>query len=305
MKKYDHFLSVGDVSAEWIGHIFKLTKEVKDKLKKGVDYLPLKGKTVAMIFQKPSARTRISFETGTYRLGGHALYLAPQDIGIGKRESTSDIGEVLSRFNDCIMARLFGHEMILELAEASSVPVINGLTDLLHPCQILADTFTVLEHKKTLEDIKVAYVSDGNNVCNSWINFAGKMPINLSIATPKGFEPDQGLLDLARKTSPGKIELTNDPVEAVTDADVIYGDVWTSMGQEAEKKERLKLFEGFQADKKLTSYAKNDYVYMHCLPAHRDEEVAAEVIDGPHSIVFDEAENRMHVQNAIMIDLMT
>ena len=256
-----------------------------------------------MIFAKPSARTRISFETGIYQLGGMALYLAPQDIGIGKREAVKDVARVISRYNDMIMARLFAHADIEEMAAYASVPVINGLTDYNHPCQIMADAFTIIEHRGKIEGLKIVYVGDGNNIANSWINFASQVPIHLVICSPSNYEPDITTLDNARKAGISNIQLIHDPVDAVKDADVVYTDVWASMGQEAEAEQRRKIFMPYQLNSKLMSYAKKDALVMHCLPAHRGEEITDEVIESPQSIVFDEAENRMHVQKAIMVKL--
>jgi len=298
------FLTIGDLTTREIDDIFELTSELKKKQKNGEIHHPLKGKTLAMIFQKPSARTRISFETGMFQLGGHALYLAPADIGIGKREAVADIARVLSRYNDGIMARLFGHEDILELAKFASVPVINGLTDLLHPCQIMADAFTILEHRKTLKDIKISYIGDGNNVANSWINFAARYPIKLDLAVPEGYDPNPEILTRARKDASNEITIHRHPKDAVKSADVIYTDVWASMGQEAEAAKREKAFQNYQVNDELLRHAKSNVLVMHCLPAHRGLEITDSVIDGPHSIVFDEAENRMHVQKAIMVKLM-
>lgn len=297
------FVSIADLTKEEIDHIFELTAEIKTKLKNGESYHPLKGKTLAMIFQKPSARTRISFETGMFQLGGHALYLSPADIGIGKRESVADIARVIARYNDGIMARLFGHEDIIELAKYSSAPVINGLTDLLHPCQIMADAFTILEHRKTLIDIQVAFIGDGNNVANSWINFAARYPVKLNIACPEGYDPDPNIMEAAA-SAPHAVSIFRDPIAAVKGVDVIYTDVWASMGQESEAAKREKDFKYFQVNDDLVAKARDDVLVMHCLPAHRGLEITDSVIDGPHSIVFDEAENRMHVQKAIMVNLM-
>jgi ornithine carbamoyltransferase len=299
------FLAISDLSADEINEIFDLTKEVKAKNKQGEIYHPLTGKTMAMIFQKPSARTRISFETGMYQLGGYALYLGPNDVQIGKREAVSDIGQVISRYNDIIMARLFGHEDILEMAEYATVPVINGLTDLLHPCQILADAFTIIEHKGKIENQTIAYIGDGNNICNSWLNLALKIPINLNLGIPEGYEPDKEILSMAKRANVSNIQIFHNPKLAAKNADVIYTDVWASMGQEKEAERRKLDFTGFQIDDALVSHANEDCIVLHCLPAHRGEEITDSVVDGPHSVVFDEAENRMHVQKAIIIKLMT
>jgi len=299
------FIHIADLSSDEIFSILDKAKWIKNKFKANEDYRPFKGKTLAMIFAKPSARTRVSFETGFYRLGGHALYLGPNDIGIGKRESTADIGRVLSRFNDMIMARLFNHQDIIDLAEFSSVPVINGLTDFNHPCQIMADIFTVLEHRKNLDDLKITYIGDGNNIVHSWLMLAMRIPFHFSVACPEGFEPDQQLVQKVQSQGLSTVEILHDPYEAVKDSDVVYTDVWASMGQKEEAEERRKLFSKFQVnDQLMESTGKNTY-FMHCLPAERGVEVTDSVCDASYSIIFDQAENRMHAQNAIMLSLMS
>ncbi len=303
MKK--DFISIADYSREEIEAIFNLTAELKNKVKNGEEHHPLKGKTMSMIFAKPSARTRISFETGMYQLGGYALYLSPNDIGIGKREAVKDIARVVSRYNDIIMARLFSHSHMEELAQYASVPVINGLTDYNHPCQIMADIFTVREHKGRHTDLKITYIGDGNNIANSWINLAAKLPLHLVICSPSGYEPDAKTLEYARAQNISNIEVLSDPLAAVRGADVIYTDVWASMGQEDEAAERRKVFMPYQVNADLMAHADKEALVMHCLPAHRGDEITDEVIDGPQSIVFDEAENRMHVQKAIIATLMS
>lgn len=301
MKK--DFLSILDLNYNEIFGIFDLTKELKEKTKRREPHHILKGYTLAMIFAKPSARTRLSFETGIFQLGGYGIYLSPQDIGIGKREAVKDIARVISGYNDLIMARLFAHSDIEELAEFSSVPVINGLTDYNHPCQIMADAFTILEHKGVLENIKIVYVGDGNNVANSWLNFASIVPLHLVICSPSDYLPDKTTIENARKFQSSKIEIISDPVEAVRDADILYADVWASMGQEAEAEARKNIFRPYQLNKDLFSHARKDALILHCLPAHRGEEITDEVIEGANSVVFTEAENRMHVQKAIMVKL--
>jgi ornithine carbamoyltransferase len=298
------FLSIADYSKAELESIFELTKELKEKTKRREQHHLCAGKSMAMIFAKPSARTRISFETGMYQLGGYALYLSPNDIGIGEREAVKDIARVISRYNDIIMARLFDHAHILELAEYASVPVINGLTDYNHPCQIMADIYTVYEHKAQYEDLKIVYVGDGNNVANSWVNLAAKLSLHLVICSPSGYEPDIQTLRYAREQNVSKIEVLKDPVLAVKNADIVYTDVWASMGQEAESNERKQIFKEYQLNSELMKHAKPDACVMHCLPAHRGDEISNEVLDGPQSIVFDEAENRMHVQKAITVKLM-
>ncbi len=298
------FLHITDFSGAEIGDTLQLAIDLKKKLRAGEEYLPLKHKTMAMIFAKPSARTRISFETGMTQLGGHAIFLGPNDIGIGKREAVRDIARVIARYDDIIMARLFEHAHILEMAAYASVPVINGLTDLTHPCQVMADILTVLEHRGNLDNLKVVFVGDGNNVANSWINLAARLPMHFVLAAPEGYDPDPGILKNAREAGLSKIEIIHDPLEAAKDADVIYTDVWASMGQEAEQEKRMKAFRPYQVNGRLVAKAKKDVYVMHCLPAHRGDEITDEVIDSPNSIVFDEAENRMHVQKAIILQVM-
>ncbi|MBI4596687.1 MAG: ornithine carbamoyltransferase [Candidatus Tectomicrobia bacterium] len=299
-------LSIFDLSKKEIEDILARAAELKAKLKAGIREESLKGKTLAMIFEKPSSRTRISFEVGMYQLGGQALFLA-QDIQLGIRESIPDSGRLLSRYVNGIMMRTFGHEKIVELAQNASIPVINGLSDLLHPCQILSDVFTIKEVLGDYKGVKVAYVGDGNNIANSLLEGSSLLGINLAIATPQGYEPDakirQRALEMA-KTSGATIEMHWEPSEAVQGADIIYTDVWTSMGQEAESQKRVLDFQGYQVDKQLVEKAKSKVWIMHCLPVHRGEEISAEVIDGEHSIVFDQAENRLHVQKAILEFLM-
>jgi len=298
------FLHVTDLSRDEIWEVFELTKKLKGNVKEGREYVPLKGKTMAMIFAKPSARTRVSFETGMTQLGGHAIYLGPNDIGIGKREAVKDIARVIARYDDIIMARLFAHAHMLELAEFSPVPVINGLTDYNHPCQIMADIFTVLEHRGNLDNLKITFVGAGNNVVNSWLELAMRLPLHFVLACPPGYEPNHELLTEAQNTGLSKIEVLHDPYKAVKNADVIYTDVWASMGQETEQEKRKRDFSGFQVDMQLVKAAKPDVYVMHCLPAHRGDEITDDVMESPNSIVFDEAENRMHVQKAIIHKLM-
>ncbi|MCK5077207.1 MAG: ornithine carbamoyltransferase [Calditrichia bacterium] len=302
MKK--DFINIADLTKEEIYEIFDLCKDLKEKTKKGIEHHIIKGKSMSMIFAKPSARTRISFETGMFQLGGYALYLSPNDIGIGKREAVKDIARVVSRYNEIIMARLFKHSDMIEMAENSESPVINGLTDYNHPCQIMTDAFTVIEHKGTIENLKVVYVGDGNNIANSWINLASKIPFHLVICTPRNYEPDAKTLENANAAGISKIEVISDPVAAVKDADVVYTDVWASMGQEEEEAERKRVFASYQLNDELVSHAKKDAIVMHCLPAHRGAEITDSVVDGPQSVVYDEAENRMHVQKAIIVKLM-
>lgn len=300
-------LSVYSLSLDEVYEIFNLSQDLKDKQKRGIPHEYLKGKALGMIFTKSSTRTRVSFEVGMYQLGGHALFLSGNDIQIGRGETIHDTAKVLSRMVDGIMIRTFSHDEVVELAHFADIPVINGLTDLLHPCQALADLFTVYEHKGQLKGLKLAFIGDGNNVAHSLLNACAKVGMDVAVASPKGFAPDQEIVKQAKadaKVSGAKITITNDPIEAITDADVVYSDVWASMGQEAEQAERIKLFKSYQVNKKLTALAKKDYIFLHCLPAHRGEEVTADVIDSKHSVIFDEAENRLHVQKAIMALVM-
>ncbi|XP_030459295.1 ornithine transcarbamylase, chloroplastic [Syzygium oleosum] len=299
------FLHISDFDRATIMKILNRASEVKALLKSGErTYLPFKGKTMAMIFAKPSMRTRVSFETGFSLLGGHAIYLGPDDIQMGKREETRDVARVLSRYNDIIMARVFAHQDILDLAKYSSVPVVNGLTDYNHPCQIMADALTMIEHTGQLEGTKVVYVGDGNNIVHSWLLLAAVIPFHFVCACPKGFEPDEKTVEKARQAGVSKIEITNDPKEAVRGADVVYSDVWASMGQKEEAAYRRQVFQGFQVDEALMKLAGPKAYFMHCLPAERGVEVTDGVIEAPNSIVFPQAENRMHAQNAIMLHLL-
>ncbi len=298
------FLHITDFTTEEVWETLELSKWIKKKFRDGERYEPFKGKSLAMIFAKPSARTRVSFETGFFKLGGHALFLGPNDIGIGKRESVGDVAQVLSRFNEMIMARLFDHNHILEMAEHATVPVVNGLTDFNHPCQIMADILTVYEHRGNLDDLKITYVGDGNNIVHSWLALAMRIPFHLTIACPEGYTPDENMLISAKEAGLSTIEISHEPMEAVKDSDVIYTDVWASMGQKEEAEERRRKFDGFQVnDELMTATGKHTY-FMHCLPAERGVEVTDSVCDADYSIIFDEAENRMHAQNAIMVKLM-
>jgi len=301
----EDFLSICDLSVKELKKVFDFTKSIKKDPKKYRNYLS--GKTLACIFEKQSLRTRVTFEVGIKQLGGNSIYLAPADISLGKRESVSDVTKNLERWVDGIMIRTFGHNIVTEMAAASKVPIINGLTDLEHPCQALADFFTVIEHKKKFKGLKFTYVGDGNNVCHSLMLTAAKLGIEFYAATPKGFEPSKDIfesaLEDAEKTG-AVINIVNDPVEAVTKTDVVYTDVWASMGQESETAKRKKIFKDYQVNGKLMSYAKKDAIFMHCLPAHRGDEVTDEVLDSKQSVVFDEAENRLHAQKTIMCMLM-
>ena len=298
-----HFLHISDYSKDELWEILDLAKIVKSKFRKREDNKVFNNKSLAMIFAKPSARTRVSFETGFEWMGGHALFLGPNDIGIGKREAIKDISRVLSRYNDIIMARLFEHEHIIELAEHSSVPIVNGLTDYNHPCQIMADIFTVWENLNDIDGAKIVYMGDGNNIVHSWLHLSMRFPLDFVCCCPEDYEPDAELVDQAKESGVSKITITNDPVSAVSGADVIYTDVWASMGQKEEAEERERAFKNFQVNEKLMSLTGKDTLFMHCLPAERDREVTDGVMESDNSIVFDQAENRMHVQNAIMIML--
>lgn len=295
------FLHITDLTTDEIHHVLDLTKEVKTRIRTDKDYQPFRGRSMAMIFAKPSARTRLSFETGFYLLGGHAIYLGPSDIDIGKREAVKDIARVVSRYNHMIMARLFAHEHIIEMASYAAVPVINGLTDYNHPCQIMADIFTIQEHRGNLNGLKVVYLGDGNNVVNSWLRLAMRLPFHFVCACPEGYEPDDETVRAAVAEGLSEIEIVHDPKTAVKDADVVYTDVWASMGQKHEAKEREKRFQGYQVNDALMDATGRQTLFLHCLPAERGREVTDSVIESPASVVFDEAENRMHVQNAIML----
>ena len=298
-----HFLHISDYSTEELWDIMNLAKVVKKKFHQKADYPHFKNKSLAMIFAKPSARTRVSFETGFEWMAGHALFLGPNDIGIGKREAIKDISRVFSRYNDMIMARLFDHKHIIELAEYSTIPIINGLTDYNHPCQIMTDIFTIWEHLGDIENIKIVYVGDGNNIVNSWLHLAMRFPLHFVCCCPEGYEPDKKTVEMASQSKISKIEISHNPNEAVKDADVIYTDVWASMGQKDEAEEREKVFQPFQVNSELIKKTDKKTLFMHCLPAERGREVTDEVVEAKYSIVFDQAENRLHMQNAIMVKL--
>jgi ornithine carbamoyltransferase len=303
-----HLLSMQGLSSSEIKAILDEATGLKEKLQKRESHELLKGKTLGMIFEKPSLRTRVTFETGMTQLGGHAIYLAPADIQLGERESVPDVARNLSRWVDVVMARLSKHDIIVELARYSSVPVINGLTNLHHPCQTLSDLLTIREHKGKLNGLKIAWIGDGNNVCNSLLLGCTLVGTNISVACPHGYEPPADIVKQARanaKKSGAKVELTTDPKKAVDGADVIYTDVWVSMGQEKEARERMKAFKDYQVNAQLLKGAKPDSIVMHCLPAHRGKEITDDVIDGPHSVVWDQAENRMHTQKALLVSLLT
>ena len=299
-----HLLSIHDLSVDEVKKILDLSGDLKAKLKAGIEHKILAGKTMGMIFSKSSTRTRVSFETGMYQLGGHALFLSSNDIQLGRGESIYDTANVLSRYLDGIMIRTFKQSDVEDLAKYGSIPIINGLTDLLHPCQALTDIFTTYEHKGKLEGLKLAYIGDGNNMAHSLMYAAAKVGMDVSVASPKGYECDPEVVQNAKddaKLTGATVEMTNDPEAAIANADVVYTDTWVSMGQEEEKAERLKIFDGYTIDKKLFSKADSEAIFMHCLPAYRGYEVTEDVIDGPQSVIFDEAENRLHVQKAIMV----
>jgi ornithine carbamoyltransferase len=296
-------ISLTDLTREQLEEILTLAQRLKADRKSGWPHPLLAGKTLAMIFEKPSLRTRVTFEVGIAQLGGHAVYLAPQDIGLGTRETVADVAQNLSRWVDLIMARTFSHSTIIELAQAAAVPVINALSDLLHPCQILADCLTLIEQRGRLDGLKVAFIGDGNNVVNSWINAASKFPFAFALACPAGYEPDANVLARARKNG-AQVMITQSVEDAVRGADAVYTDVWISMGQEQETVLRRQAFEGYQVNAKVMALAKNEALVMHCLPAHRGEEITADVLESPRSVVLEQAENRLHIQKAIMVWLL-
>ncbi len=300
-------ISIADLSIEEIYQIFDVAKSLKQKLYTNEAHRLLEGKTLGMIFTKRSTRTRVSFETGIYQLGGIGMYFGPNDLQLGTSESIADTAKVLSRYLNGIMIRTFAHSDVVELAKYADIPVINGLTDLLHPCQVLTDLFTILEKKRVLQGLKLAYIGDGNNMAHSLLNGCSKVGMNIAIASPSGYKPNKEIVENAMKIASymgSKIEILEDPVQAVKAADIVYTDVWASMGQESEAEERKKKFAAFQVNLQLVKNAKDDYLFMHCLPAHRGEEVVDEVADSPNSVIFDEAENRLHVQKAIMALVM-
>ena len=299
-----HFLALHDFKEIELYGMLTLARELKEKQKKGAPHRLLDGKTVALIFEKASTRTRVSFEVGVFQLGGHALFMSSGTSQMGRGEPIKDSARVMARYCDGIMIRTFGQEIVEEFARYSDVPVINGLTDLFHPCQIMADLMTVIEHKRTYEGLKYAWVGDGNNMANTWIEAAAIFGFDLVLACPQGYEPDSQVLSWAQAKAPGRITLTTDPKLAVTGADVINTDVWASMGQEAEQKVREEAFAGYCLDDTLLALAKPDCIVLHCLPAHRGEEISESVLEGKNSVVWDEAENRLHIQKAIMATLI-
>ena len=305
MKK--DLLRVGDLNREEIEELLDLSQKLKARQKDGRRVTPLLGKTLGLIFEKSSTRTRVSFEVGMYQLGGQSLFLSSKDLQIGRGETIPDTARVLSRYLDGLVIRTFGHEIVEEMAHHATIPIINGLTDRHHPCQVLADLLTIQEKRQRLQGIRVGYVGDGNNMANSWLEGAAKLGLHLTLACPPGYEPDRETYQEALKEaakSGAKIVITHDPRVAAEDADVLYTDVWASMGQEQEHKERLSAFQGFQLNRPLLRLAKPEVLVMHCLPAHRGEEITDEVLDGPHSIVWDQAENRLHLQKGILVKWM-
>ncbi|MCX5848319.1 MAG: ornithine carbamoyltransferase [Deltaproteobacteria bacterium] len=298
MKK--DLLNVYDLELADFEKIWAKAKRLKKSLKEGKSHASLKGKTLGMIFDKSSTRTRISFEVGMYQLGGIALFLNSRDTQIGRGETISDSARMMSRYLNGIMIRTFAQKSVEELAHYASIPVINGLTDLLHPCQILSDLFTIKEKKASYDKLKIVYIGDGNNIANTWIEAAARLPIELALACPEGYDPDRKIMARGKKEAKEGITLYRDPFEAAKNADVLYTDVWVSMGQESEKEERKKIFKNYQINKRLLKEAKKDAIVMHCLPAHRGEEISSDVIEGSQSVVIDQAENRLHVQKAIL-----
>ncbi len=301
------FISMLDADTLFIENILSLSAFLKEKQKRGETYRPLEGFTAALIFEKPSTRTRVSFEVGVYQLGGHGVYMDTRGSQIGRGEPIKDTARVLSKYVDLIVIRTFGQERVEELARYSDVPVINALTDEEHPCQVLADLFTIWEYRGKLKGLKIAYLGDGNNMCNSWLIGAAYTGMRFYAATPKGYEPLETYVKEAKRiaeTTGAEIVITNDPVEAAKDADIIYTDVWASMGQEEEAEKRKQVFMPYQVNSSLVKHAKPDFLFMHCLPAHRGEEVTDEVIEGERSVVWEQAENRLHTQKALILKLV-
>lgn len=302
-----HLLSLNDLSTDDIHNLLKLAIKLKEENKEGHKHHILEGKTLGMIFTKSSTRTRVSFEVGMYQLGGSALFLSSDDIQIGRGESIYDTANVLSRYLNGIMIRTYKQSDVEDLAKYGTIPIINGLTDEMHPCQILADLQTIYEYKNKLEGLKLAYIGDGNNIAHSLLHGCAKVGMNIAIASPKGYECDSKYVDEAKeaaKLTGSDILLTQDPVEAISNADVVYGDTWVSMGQEDQKAEKVKIFMPYQINKELFAKAKSDAIFLHCLPAYRGFEVTEDVIDGPQSAIFDEAENRLHAQKAVLATLL-
>lgn len=302
-----HFLSLADLTTEELQGLLDLSLRLKDEWRAGGNAPILKGKVLGEIFQKPSLRTRVSFDVAMLQLGGHALYLSPNEIQLGKRESVADVARVISRYVNIVMARVFGHADLVELAQYASVPIINGLSDYSHPCQGAADFLTILEHKDGFQGRKLTFLGDGNNVSTSLLFGATKLGMNFAIGMPRGYELHPAVWALGERfaaQSGSRILATHDPLEAIKDADVVYTDAWASMGQETEAEKRLRVFPPYRIDKDILEHAQDDVIVMHCLPAHRGEEITDAVADGPHSVLFDQAENRLHAQKAIIAWLL-
>ena len=295
-----HLLALKDFSGEELSAYLSLALRMKKESKEGKRHLDLAGKTVALVFEKPSTRTRVSFEAAMYGLGGQVIYLSSRDTQLARNEPLKDMARVMARYVDGLVVRTYGQEIVDELARYSTVPVINALTDKHHPCQVLSDIMTVFEQKGQIADLHVAWVGDGNNMANSWIEAAGKLGFSLTLACPEGYDPDPDVLKMAQAQATRPITVVRDPVEAVRDADVVNTDVWASMGQEKEERQRMKVFAPYQVNRTLMSKAKGDAIVLHCLPAHRDEEISEEVLEGPQCVAFDQAENKMHIHKAIL-----
>lgn len=296
-----HLLALSDFTKEELAAYIKQAGVLKGESKRGKQHQQLAGKTIGMVFEKPSTRTRVSFEAAMYGLGGQVIYLSGKDTQLARNEPLKDMARVMSRYVDGLVIRTFGQEIVEELGKYSTVPVINALTDLHHPCQILSDIMTVIEKKGPIEQLKVAWVGDGNNMANSWIQAASKLGFTLTLACPKGYEPDAAILQEARSEARLPIEVVEDPAAAVKDADVINTDVWASMGQENEAAKRMQVFQPYQVNSALVDKAKKDAIVLHCLPAHREEEITDEVLEGPHCVAFDQAENKLHIHKAILL----
>lgn len=299
-----NLLTIFDFTKEEIDTIFQKAALLKTRHKQGIPHHPLIGKTIALIFEKASTRTRVSFEVAMYQLGGNVIFISQRDSQIGRGEPIKDTARVLSRYVDGIVIRTFGHDIVEEFAQYSSVPIINGLTDLHHPCQVLTDVFTIVEKKGSYKGLKVAWIGDGNNMANSWIEAASRLGFDLTLACPNGYLPDKDILERAKKETRSRIEIVKDPEQAAKDADVLSTDVWASMGQEEEIEKRKKAFKGYQINSEILKLAKKDAIVMHCLPAHRGEEITDEVMEGSNSVIFDQVENRLHVQKVILEKLL-
>jgi ornithine carbamoyltransferase len=295
-----NLLTIHDLEKSDIDNLLEKAVALKERHKRGIPHQPLKGKMLGLIFEKPSTRTRVSFETAICHLGGNSIFISHIDSQIGRGEPIKDTARVMSRYVDAVVIRTYGHEIIEEYARYSTVPVINGLTDLHHPCQVLADIMTIVEKKGGYKGLKVVWIGDGNNMANSWIEAAARLGIELRLACPKGFQPDTGVLEKARAMKESFVEVVNNPKEAIREADVLNTDVWASMGHEKERKNRLMAFKGYQIGSEMLELTKKDVMVMHCLPAHRGEEITEEVLEGPNSVVWDQAENKLHMQKAIL-----